>query len=275
MKRTVFLAALLFPLGAMAQGGGVTQSSSSSVSSSSVSDGNGNTITTTTTIRDGKKETRRTVTGPDGKVISETKEGGNGEAPPQPGKEGGPWLGIHTGEVPDALRAQLDISEHEGLLIEQLAADSPAGRAGLQKNDIILSYNRKPVKSPEELRAELAKAEPGDKALIEYLRKGRKEKATVTLGKRGDFAGEPVPPDAKAGGTATTKASSRTVIVDKDGKTQIIENQQGADPIEQMLKDPNVPETMKESLRKMQEQMREFNKRTEEMIPGRKKRQDQ
>ena len=275
MKRTAFLAALLFPLGAMAQGGAVTQSSSSSVSSSSVSDGNGNTVTTTTTIRDGKKETRRTVKGPDGKVISESTEGEGGEQPAQPAKEGGPWLGIHTGEVPDALRAQLDLSEHEGLLIEQLAADSPAGRAGLQKNDIIISYNRKPVKSPEELRGELMKGEPGEKVQIEYLRKGRQEKTLVTLGKRGDAGQNQPPPEVKPGGTAKTKASSRTVIVDKDGKTQVIENNQGGDPIEQMLKDPNVPEAMKDSLRKMQEQMREFNKRTEEMIPERKKTQDQ
>jgi len=97
----------------------------------------------------------------------------------------------------------------------------------------------------------------------------------VTLGKRGDAGQNQPPPEVKPGGTAKTKASSRTVIVDKDGKTQVIENNQGGDPIEQMLKDPNVPEAMKDSLRKMQEQMREFNKRTEEMIPERKKTQDQ
>ena len=280
MKRTAFLAALLIPFSALA----VEQrsASSSSMSSSSVTDANGNTVTTVTTVRDGKKETRRTVKGPNGNVLSETTEEGDVEKsakPDQPPKEGGPWLGIHTGEVQPALRDQLDLRENEGLLVEQLAPDSPAGRAGVQKNDIILSYNLTPVNSAEQLREQLAKGQPGEKVIVEVLRKGQKSKLAVTLGKRGESTNDPnvIPPGdpaGKTGGTATSKSSSRTVIVGKDGKTQIIDNQQGGDPFADMLKDPNVPETMKESLRKMQEQMRGFKKQTDDLLPGREKKKD-
>ena len=280
MKRTAFIAALLIPFSALA----VEQrsASSSSMSSSSVTDANGNTVTTLTTVRDGKKETRRTVKGPDGTVLSDTTEEGDAEKPAKPDqsqKEGGPWLGIHTGEVQPALRDQLDLRENEGLLVQQLAPDSPAGRAGVQKNDIILSFNLTPVNSAEQLREQLAKGQPGEKVIVEFLRKGQKSKVPVTLGKRGDPASDPngIPPADpadKAGGAATSKSSSRTVIVGKDGKTQIIDNQQGGDPFADMLKDPNVPETMKESLRKMQEQMHGFKKQTDGLLPGKGKKKD-
>lgn len=277
MKRIAFLAAILIPVSAFA----VEQrsASSSSMSSSSVTDANGNTVTTVKTVRDGKQETRRTVKSPDGTVLSDTTEGGAaGESakPDQSPKEGGPWLGIHTGEVQPALRDQLDLRENEGLLVEQLAADSPAARAGLQKNDIVLSYNLTPVNSAEQLREQLAKGRPGEKAIIELLRKGQKSKVAVTLGKRaGSVSEQTATPPAgnagKTGGGATSKSSSRTVIVGKDGKTQIIDNQPGGDPFAEMLKDPNIPEAMKESLRKMQEQMRGFEKQVDP-IPGRERR---
>lgn len=280
---------------------GTAFGTSSSSSSSSYTDGSGNTVTTTTTERDGKRETRRTVIGPGGKVISETNEDGDAAAKPaaQKGKPGGPWLGVRTAELPAAMREQLDLREGEGLLVEQLSPDSPAGTAGIAQHDIILSFNLTPVSTPEQLREELANRRPGEKVLIEYLHKSRRQKAAVTLGKRAateqhadkekapdapaNAAFPAVPPfpaipalpapagaNGKAVTNTTTTTFSRTVIVGPDGKTQVIENRQGGDPFDHMLKDPNVPAAMKESIRKMQEQMRDFNKRPEDGIPGKK-----
>ncbi len=327
MKRTrisAALALLLIPLaaGAEERAKNAGFSSSSSSSSTSTTDANGNTVTVTTTERDGKRETRRTVTTPGGKVVAETKENGDGKAADdgekpaaQQGKAGGPWLGVHTAELPAAMREQLDLRDGEGLLVEQLSPDSPAGSAGIAQHDIILTFNLTPVSTPDELRRELSNRQPGEKVLIEYLHKSRRQKAAVTLGKRAGNAqpeqqakdAEPVAkvdnqqgkaaaqqgklPDFPAlpkipgfpdlsklpgangnvnSNTTTTSSSSsfsRTVIVGPDGKTRVIENKNGGDPIEQMLRDPNVPETMKESLRKMRQQMREFEGRAGEKAP--------
>lgn len=235
----------------------------------SSTDANGNTVTVTTTVVNGRKETKRTVTAPNGKVISETTEGGDGGEAPAPNANGKAWFGIHTAELPAALRDQLEIPENEGVLVQKLAPDSPAGRAGIQQNDIILRFELVPVNSPDTLKTELSKHDAGDKVVVEYLHKGQRNKATVTLGKRADLVGEA---DARASAPqANTKASTRILIVDPDGKIRVIGNKQGGDAFSEVLKDPNVPETMKESLRKMQEQMREFNKRTGETIPEKKK----
>lgn len=254
---------------------------SSSSSSSSYTDGNGNTVTTITTERDGKRGTRRTVTGPDGKVLSETNDDGDAAGKPaaEKGKPGGPWLGVHATELPPAMREQLDIPAGAGLLIEQLPPDSPAANAGIALHDILLTLNLTPVSTPEQLRAELAKCRPGEKVVVEYLRKARREKAAVTLGKRANpedqnAAPQAVNPKANAAGPlpggagkAVTKSSTRTVIVGADGKTKVIETEGIGDPFANMLRDPNVPATMKDSLRKMQQQMHDFQKRTEGPAP--------
>lgn len=286
MNRRQLYPALALLLGALpasaAEGrASVFASSGESTSTSSHTDASGRTVTTTTTERNGKRETRRTVTGPDGKVLSETT-GDSAAATPPAGhtQAGGPWLGVHTSELSPALRAQLDLPAEAGLLVEQLPPDSPAARAGIAQNDILLSLNLSPVATPEQLRAALAKLRPGEKVLIEYLHKARREKAAVTLGKRANPDEPKTAPPAGVPKTgpapafppvtarATTKSSTRTVIVGSDGKSTVIETDGDGDPLAAMLRDPNVPEAMKESLRKMQEQMRDFQKRAREAVPG-------
>ena len=225
----------------------------------------------------------------------EAKPGAKPEAKPAADKDkpGGPWLGVHTVELPPAMREQLDLPAGTGLLVEQLAPDSPARNAGIAQHDILLTFNLTPVSTPEELRAELGKCRPGEKALIEFLHKSRPQKVAVTLGKRGDAESEKANPDAAPGAAqgaapnvapkgnpkagipkldglpgfpkgipnASTKSSTRTVIIGNDGKTKVIETDGIGDPFAEMLRDPNVPETMKETLRKMQQQMRDFQKR--------------
>lgn len=302
------LALMLVALPAAAEEKSAAMSRSSSSTSSSYTDGSGNTVTTNTTERNGKRETRRTVTAPGGKVLSETNDEGDAAAKPaakpaaEKGKPGGPWLGVRTAELPPAMREQLDLAAGKGLLVEQLPPDSPAGNAGIAQHDILLTFNLTPVSTPEELRAELAKCRPGEQVLVEFLHKSRPQKAAVTLGKRGDPEAENTAPNEapNAGPKAphkndplaepfarfpklpempnlpgfpkvlpntTTKSSTRTVIVGNDGKTKVIETDGNGDPFASMLRDPNVPATMKESLRKMQEQMRDFQERTEGVAP--------
>jgi membrane-associated protease RseP (regulator of RpoE activity) len=283
----------VLPLSAEEKPATALSTSRSSSSSTSFMDGNGNTVTNTVTERNGKRETRRTVTGPGGKVISDTN-GEDDEVKPvakpaaEKAKPGGPWLGVHTTELPAAMREQLDIPDGAGLLVDQLPPDSPAGGAGIAQHDILLTINLTPVSTPEQLRDELAKCSPGEKVLVEYLHKARREKAAVTLGKRGDHEAphtEPIAaptsapqtglpkPNAVSGIPKTTantfaKSSTRTVIVGADGKTKVIETDGDGDPIANMLSDPNMPATMKESLRKIQEQMRDFHKRNGDAAPG-------
>lgn len=67
-----------------------------------------------------------------------------------------------------------------GALVEAVAADSPAAKAGLEPTDIIVAIDGKPVKSTADVRTLMAKHKPGDRVKI-GLRNG-KEQVTKDVG---------------------------------------------------------------------------------------------
>jgi len=58
------------------------------------------------------------------------------------------WLGIATGAPDEALRAQIGLSEEHGVIVNDVAPDSPAAKAGLKKFDVILKVQGQPVTMP-------------------------------------------------------------------------------------------------------------------------------
>src|SRR4249919_1720652 len=70
------------------------------------------------------------------------------------------WLGVTTQPTDADLRKGLNLTK-DGLLVSQVARDSPADRAGLRKGDVILTYNSRSVTTPEQLRDQVRDTEPG------------------------------------------------------------------------------------------------------------------
>ncbi|HUR39345.1 MAG TPA: PDZ domain-containing protein, partial [Planctomycetota bacterium] len=97
-----------------------------------------------------------------------------------------PWLGLQPEELPDELRAQLDLGEGEGLLVTQVLAGSPAEQAGLKKNDILTKIDGQAVKGEESLAKFMASAKPGQEATLTVLRKSKTQAIKVTIGEKKD-----------------------------------------------------------------------------------------
>ena len=93
------------------------------------------------------------------------------------------WIGVRCAELPALLRAQLDLPEGQGVLIDEVVADSPAQRAGLKAYDVVFAVDGKPVADPQALAGAVARAEDRE-VKIDYLRAGRKESVTVKPGPR-------------------------------------------------------------------------------------------
>jgi membrane-associated protease RseP (regulator of RpoE activity) len=236
---------------------------SSSVSQSSHTDSTGTTITRISTERNGRKAECTITISPKGEVSID--DGGTFKPEPQekPAAEAkGGWLGVHTVPIPKALRAQLDLPENQGILLEFLAPGGPAAQAGLQENDILLTLDGTPISSVEEFRKKLSEAQPGLQAILTCLRKGQQETVSATLGKK--------PAESAPGKAANNEAarlekenrggsssSGRAVIIDGEGQTRIVESS-GDDAFELLLKDPNVPESMKEQIRRSRDQLRKI-----------------
>ena len=97
-----------------------------------------------------------------------------------------PWLGIQPEDLPDELRAQLDLAEGEGLLVTQVMPGSPAEQAGLKKNDILTKIDGKAVKGEESLASFMSSAKAGQEATLTVLRKSKEQRIKVTIGEKKD-----------------------------------------------------------------------------------------
>ncbi|MFO0956894.1 MAG: site-2 protease family protein [Isosphaeraceae bacterium] len=82
-------------------------------------------------------------------------------------------LGATLSPVNEALRAQLDLPEGQGLLVETLADGGAAAKAGLQRFDVLLSLNDQPLPTREVFQEKLKATH--DKTLKLGLLRGRKE----------------------------------------------------------------------------------------------------
>lgn len=109
------------------------------------------------------------------------------------------WLGIVSEPVPDALRAQLSLPENQGLLVEQVAPESPAAVAAIQRYDVLLKVDGKSLTHVGDLIAAVDAAK-GKKMELEVLRQGKRMKLNITPGKRpeGEIPGLRPPTPAEA-----------------------------------------------------------------------------
>ncbi len=92
-----------------------------------------------------------------------------------------PYLGVTIFDKPTAARYGYQLSIDKGVYVFQVAIDSPAGRAGFQRGDIILSIDGKEVNSVTDVRNEVAAHKVGDKVKVLCDRDGREETVEVTL----------------------------------------------------------------------------------------------
>jgi Do/DeqQ family serine protease len=91
-------------------------------------------------------------------------------------------LGVTVQGITADLASQLKLPKVEGALVAQVNAGSPADKAGLQKGDVITSFQGEPVVDSNGLRNQVASTKPGTDVTIGFLRDGKAQTATARLG---------------------------------------------------------------------------------------------
>ncbi len=91
------------------------------------------------------------------------------------------YLGVMAQEVTPQIAKAFHESEVRGALVGDVTPDSPASRAGLQKGDIILDINGKPVNNSAQLRMHISLMQPGTTVNVNVLRDGVQKAFTVKL----------------------------------------------------------------------------------------------
>jgi len=85
-----------------------------------------------------------------------------------------------TPELVDAMR----LKRSEGVVVNGVLRNAPAGRAGLEPGDILLSINGAAVTDSRSMLNQIAQLEPGTSAAVRVLRAAREIELSITVGER-------------------------------------------------------------------------------------------
>jgi serine protease Do len=91
------------------------------------------------------------------------------------------YLGVKLGAVTDALAATFGLTTTRGLHVQEVARNTPADKAGLQLDDVLLSVDRQPVQDLDQLFKILSAKQVGDTIKIVYFRHGKQKTGYLTL----------------------------------------------------------------------------------------------
>ena len=92
------------------------------------------------------------------------------------------WLGVSIQDITPELADYFGLKKVSGVLISDVLPDSPAEKAGLQKEDIIVAINKIPVLDSADLKNQVAALAPGSKVNITVLRDQVKQQVEAVLG---------------------------------------------------------------------------------------------
>ena len=94
------------------------------------------------------------------------------------------YLGIYMSEVNNENFAKYGLNSTRGVAVNKVIKDSPAEKAGIQKGDVIVSFNGEAITSMRKLRRLISEVAPDHKFSMTIVRKGNEQEINATMGKR-------------------------------------------------------------------------------------------
>jgi len=92
------------------------------------------------------------------------------------------WLGVSIQEVTEDIAKSFKLKDAKGALVAEVMEDTPAQQGGMERGDIIISFDGKQVETPNELQRIVAGAVPDKKVKVEVIRDGKTKTLTVKVG---------------------------------------------------------------------------------------------
>ena len=92
------------------------------------------------------------------------------------------WLGVQMAELTHDGADSAGFKGTTGVVIDQVMPDSPAEKAGLEKDDIITEFDGKSIGNMNELRNAVAQTAPETTVELTLFRQGKQRTVRVTLG---------------------------------------------------------------------------------------------
>jgi S1-C subfamily serine protease len=95
-------------------------------------------------------------------------------------------LGVAIQSVTPELAEALGLKEPRGALVAEVTKDGPAEKAGIERGDVITSFNGTNIKDSHDLPPLVMETPAGDNAEVLVLRDKRERRFTVKLGERSE-----------------------------------------------------------------------------------------
>ena len=92
------------------------------------------------------------------------------------------WLGVYIQDVDENMAKVLGLKNMKGTIIPNVAEDSPADKAGIKVDDIIIKLNGEDIVDSDDLRKKIAATSPGTVVTLTVIRDGKEKRIDVKLG---------------------------------------------------------------------------------------------
>src|SRR5436309_1133585 len=92
------------------------------------------------------------------------------------------WLGVSIQDVTEALARSYHLKEAKGAIIADVNEGSPADKAGLKPDDVVIAVDGREVRDRSELTNYIASRAPDTTVHLKILRNGAEKDVSVTLG---------------------------------------------------------------------------------------------
>lgn len=102
--------------------------------------------------------------------------------------EGGGFLGVYGEDINNENMGRYRLNQARGVGVTRVIADSPAEKAGLKKDDVILRVDGENVTSVRKLNRLVSEIAPDHTVKITISRNGAEQDLTATMGKRSNFS---------------------------------------------------------------------------------------
>lgn len=100
-----------------------------------------------------------------------------------------PYLGVRMVDLTAAIRDRINnsdeglrVTQNQGVLILEVAPNSPAAQARLQAGDIIVRVNQTSVETAADVQQSVSTTSPGETMVVDVLRQGQRQQLRVKLG---------------------------------------------------------------------------------------------
>jgi serine protease Do len=94
------------------------------------------------------------------------------------------WIGVRVQTVTPILAAGLSLPEEAVVIVSDVVAETPAGRADLRIGDVLLSVDGRPLDNARQFDVRLYRARPGESVKLDLMRDGRRLSAEVPVVER-------------------------------------------------------------------------------------------